>query len=221
MRMAAEAGDRLEWFGAGPGSRAVKDGSASEERDDAPLVESAKAGDRGAFGLLYERYARMVHGILVARVPLGDADDLMQDVFVAALRRLSSLRDPARFGGWLAAIARNRARDYHRHSVNAVEWTEELPASEPESGLMSNPTSAGAAGAAATILAAIRSLPDAYKETLILRLVEGMTGPEIAARTGLTPGSVRVNLHRGMQQLRERIGRTPARNEEQQERSSS
>jgi len=43
------------------------------------------------------------------------------------------------------------------------------------------------------------------RETLILRLVEGLSGPEIAERTGLTPGSVRVNLHRGMQQLRERL----------------
>jgi DNA-binding NarL/FixJ family response regulator len=51
----------------------------------------------------------------------------------------------------------------------------------------------------------VRGLPDTYRETLILRLVEGMTGPEIAARTGLTPGSVRVNLHRGMQQLREKL----------------
>jgi RNA polymerase sigma-70 factor (ECF subfamily) len=221
MWMAAEAGDRLDWFGASPGSRAVKEASAPTERNDAPLVESAKAGDRAAFGLLYERYARMVHGILVARVPLGDADDLVQDVFVMALRRLSSLRDPARFGGWLAAIARNRANDYHRHSVNSVEWSEELAANERESGPVSDPTGAAVAGEAAKVLAAIRSLPDAYKETLILRLVEGMTGPEIAERTGLTPGSVRVNLHRGMQQLRERIGRTPARNEEQQERSSS
>ena len=54
---------------------------------------------------------------------------------------------------------------------------------------------------------AIRSLPNTYRETLILRLVEGMTGPEIAARTGLTHGSVRVNLHRGMQQLRQVLGR--------------
>ena len=44
------------------------------------------------------------------------------------------------------------------------------------------------------------------RDALILRLVEGMTGPEIAARTGLTHGSVRVNLHRGMQQLREILG---------------
>ena len=51
-------------------------------------------------------------------------------------------------------------------------------------------------------LGAVRSLPEAYRETLMMRLVEGMTGPEIAAATGLTPGSVRVNLHRGMKLLR-------------------
>ena len=55
------------------------------------------------------------------------------------------------------------------------------------------------------VLEALRSLPEAYRETLTLRLVEGMTGPEIAARTGLTEGSVRVNLHRGMKQLKERL----------------
>ena len=60
---------------------------------------------------------------------------------------------------------------------------------------------------AATALAAIRSLPEAYRQTLMLRLVEGMSGDEIAERTGLTSGSVRVNLHRGMQLLRESLGR--------------
>ena len=49
------------------------------------------------------------------------------------------------------------------------------------------------------------SLSETYRETLILRLVEGMTGPEIAARTGMTHGSVRVNLHRGMEQLRAKL----------------
>ena len=56
------------------------------------------------------------------------------------------------------------------------------------------------------VLEVIRGLPEAYSETLIMRLVEGMTGPEIAERTGLTPGSVRVNLHRGMKLLRQQLG---------------
>jgi DNA-binding CsgD family transcriptional regulator len=65
------------------------------------------------------------------------------------------------------------------------------------------------AAEAHAILAAIRELPLAYRETLILRLVEGMTGPEIAARIGLTPESVRVNLYRGMKMLRERLDEAP------------
>jgi RNA polymerase sigma-70 factor (ECF subfamily) len=48
-------------------------------------------------------------------------------------------------------------------------------------------------------------LPDAYREPLMLRLVEGMTGAEIAERTGLTAASVRVNLHRGMKLLRDKL----------------
>ncbi len=54
-------------------------------------------------------------------------------------------------------------------------------------------------------LAVLRTLPETYREPLMLRLVEGMTGPEIAARMGLTHGSVRVNLHRGMRMLREKL----------------
>ena len=57
------------------------------------------------------------------------------------------------------------------------------------------------------MLASIQELPEAYRETLVWRLVEGLTGPEIARRTGLTPGSVRINLFRGMAMLRERLSK--------------
>jgi RNA polymerase sigma-70 factor (ECF subfamily) len=175
---------------------------APEPTGDSSLVLAAREGDRAAFGGLYARYARMVHGILLARVPASDVDDLVQDVFLRALPRLCDLRDVARFGPWLATITRNRANDYYRQTRAVAAVTESLPEDEAEL-----PASSTAPNAeAAMILAFVRSLPDAYRETLILRLVEGMTGPEIAARTGLTPGSVRVNLHRGMQQLREKLG---------------
>ena len=73
---------------------------------NARLVAAAQRGDRAAFGALYERYGRMVHGLLLARLPPAEVDDLVQEVFLTALRRLGSLRDPAAFGGWLATIAR-------------------------------------------------------------------------------------------------------------------
>lgn len=167
----------------------------TEVRDDAILADAARAGDRAAFGRLYDRYARMVHGIILARVPYAEVDDLVHDVFLLALRRLNTLRDAGAFGGWLATIARNRATDYFRRSP-AIE---ELPENVAEE----NRPEAEARAALDTI----RALPEAYRETLILRLVEGLTGPEIAARTGLTPGSVRVNLHRGMHLLREKLAK--------------
>ena len=58
----------------------------------------------------------------------------------------------------------------------------------------------------AEILRAVQLLPSAYRETLLLRLMEGLSGPEIAQITGLTPQSVRVNLHRGMRKLRASLG---------------
>jgi RNA polymerase sigma-70 factor (ECF subfamily) len=166
---------------------------AQQTPPDLALVETARAGQPDAFGRLYGSYAPLVHGILMARVPRDEVDDLLQDVFLSAFRKLHTLRDPSAFGPWLAMIARNRARDYHRHSPAVAELPDDLPAKDARE--------AEAAG----ILALIRTLPESYRETLVLRLVEGLTGPEIAARTGLTPASVRVNLHRGMKQLREKL----------------
>jgi RNA polymerase sigma-70 factor (ECF subfamily) len=179
------------------GRGVLSDAARAGPGGEAGLVEAARAGDRAAFGRLYDRYARVVHGLLLARVPRTEVDDLVQDVFLRAMGQLRSLRDAAFFPGWLCAIARNRANDFYRRLRPVNELPEALPAN----------SSADEAEARA-VLEAIRTLPEAYRETLILRLVEGLSGQEIADRTGLTPGSVRVNLHRGMKLLREKLGRT-------------
>lgn len=162
---------------------------------EALLVRAVLDGDRESFSTLYGQFAPLVHGILLARVPRLEVEDLVQDIFLHAYRKLPTLRDAAAFGPWIAMIARNRAMDFHRRSRDTVEITEEH-AGHDRSGR----------ARAEEILEVIRSLPEAYRETLVLRLVEGMTGPEIALRTGLTAASVRVNLHRGMKKLREELG---------------
>jgi RNA polymerase sigma-70 factor, ECF subfamily len=210
----ARSGDRSDLLAAGLGLGPASGQSASEIPEDALLVGAARDGDRAAFGRLYERYARMVHGVLLAKVPPEEVDDLVQDVFIRALRRLSTLRETGSFGAWLVAIARNVANDYHRRSVPEDQLTEDGSDNEIKCG-MSRGNHDGPAGA---ILDAVMSLPDAYRETLILRLVEGMTGPEIAARTGMTHGSVRVNLHRGMEQLRAKLGPNPSSNGPEEEK---
>ena len=158
------------------------------------LVRAVLAGEHDRFARLYEMYAPLVHGILLARVPRDEVDDLVQDIFLHAMRKLHTLREAAAFGPWIAMIARNRAMDFHRTSRDMVEVDEHTAVAKPL-----NRT-------AKEVLDLIRQLPDAYRETLVLRFVEGMTGPEIARRTGLTSASVRVNLHRGVKMLREKMG---------------
>ena len=176
-----------------PTTAGPREATADERDREAALVGEVRAGDREAFGRLYARYGRVVHGILLARVPYGEVDDLVQDVFMTALRKIDTLRDAGSFGPWVAMIARNRAMDFHRRSRETTEVTEAVAqtrAVQRES---------------LEVLNLIRQLPEAYREPMILRFVEGMTGPEIAERTGLQPASVRVNIHRGMKILRERL----------------
>ena len=174
---------------------ALRSGGAGPRGDElAATLRAVAAGDQDAFARLYAGYSRMVHAILLGRVPRRDVDDLVQDVFLAAYTRLGALRSPDAFGGWLATIARNRATDHLRQSRDDDELPDDMPGGESVD------------AETFAVFEIVRKLPEAYRETLLMRLVEGMSGQEIADRTGLSPGSVRVNLHRGMKMLRERLG---------------
>src|SRR6185436_19963209 len=153
-------------------AKASTETPATETRIEVVLVKAVLDGDRDSFGRLYQLYAPLVHGILLARIPRSEVDDLVQDIFLHAFRKLHTLRDWAAFGPWIAMIARNRAMDFYRRTQETVEVTEDLRSTDMQT------------SKANEILELIRALPEAYQETLILRLVEGMTGPEIAVRTG-------------------------------------
>ncbi len=168
--------------------------SSPVSKPEAILVERICKGDQEAFAELYKQFAPLVYGIILARVPRDEVDDIVQDVFLTAHKKLHTLRERNAVGGWLAMIARNNAAEFYRYK----KPTEELPET------LSHQDSPHAE--ANEILAAIRSLPDAYRETLVLRLVQGMSGQEISDQTGLTPLSVRANLHRGMKLLRQKLG---------------
>jgi RNA polymerase sigma-70 factor (ECF subfamily) len=159
-------------------------------------VALAKGGNQIACTELYRRYLPLVHGVLLARFRPSIADELTQECFVLAFQRLAQLREPEQFGPWIASIARrlrgpDNARELAMDEHFDVEDGHADPAQHAE---------------AVRMLDCIRQLPETYAETLALRLIEGMSGAEIAQLTGLTPDSVRVNLHRGMHKLRELIG---------------
>jgi RNA polymerase sigma-70 factor, ECF subfamily len=178
-------------------------GSARHRTDDVSrLVAAARAGDRRAFDQLYVRYRPLVYGVVLGSVRGPAVEDLVQDVFLQAWRKLSALHTPDAFGGWLTTIARRTAVDHLRHRPFVDEPLTDIAAAH-------DATDASDALAAREALHALESLPVPYRDTLRLRLVDGLTGPEIAVRTGLTPASVRVNLCRGMKLLRARLqGRT-------------
>jgi RNA polymerase sigma-70 factor (ECF subfamily) len=159
----------------------------------AELVLAARNGDIRASQALYERFAPAVHGCLLSYVTRSETDDLLQDVFETVLSRLDELRDAAAFPGWLMAVTRNAARQHLRQGGRSHEALSDVETDGCGPELKAE---------ARQVLEVLVSLPPRYREVLVLRLVEGMTGPEIAASTGLTHGTVRVYLHEGMHLLR-------------------
>ena len=114
--------------------------------------------------------ASAVHGSVYFKL-LDDAtffaaSSLVHDVFVLALERLGSLREPAACPGWIASIARNRATDAMKRQpvMESFDDRHAAPPSRPEEGLDG-----------ARALSAMHRLPDAYRETLVLRFVQGLT----------------------------------------------
>jgi RNA polymerase sigma-70 factor (ECF subfamily) len=170
--------------------------TAEPPPDLAPLIADARKGGAGAFVEIHRRFAAVVHGIALAHVAPSDADDVTQETFVRVHRTLASIREAVAFPAWICQVARNVAIDHARRQRRRPK---ESPLPEDRA---AQPAPATDDELRAAALRCLAKLPDAYRETLFLRLAEGLSGPEIASRTGLTPESVRVNLCRGMAMLR-------------------
>ena len=160
------------------------------------LVARAKTGDADAFGDLYVQHASLVRSVLLAHAEPQDVSDLAHDTFLLAIQRISDLRDANAFPAWLASIARNVARSHHRSSRDASPLNEDIPAPFDSS---------DSAIECARVLGILKTLPENMREPLLLRLVEGLSGEEIAESLGISHASVRVNLHRGLKMLREKL----------------
>src|SRR5215831_4194288 len=87
----------------------------------ARLVERIREGDEEAFAELYKLFAPMVHGIILARVPRDEVDDIVQDVFISAYKKIDTLREANAVGGWLAMIALNQSAEFFRRTKQTEE----------------------------------------------------------------------------------------------------
>jgi RNA polymerase sigma-70 factor (ECF subfamily) len=187
---------------------------------DAELVAGALAGSQEAFRMLVERFERPVFS-LVARMVQdpATAEDLAQEVFVKAFRRLDSYDPGRKFASWLFKIAHNTTIDYLRRG--GAE-TVSLEAHDEEGGsllsVLADPVESPLATAERRDLAralerAMAGLRPDYREAVVLFYVEGASYQDICEVTGLPLGTVKTNLHRARKELAramEALGWTPS-----------
>ncbi|HYC33252.1 MAG TPA: sigma-70 family RNA polymerase sigma factor [Gemmatimonadales bacterium] len=177
------------------------------EDSDAALVARVRAGDAQAANRLLERYLRACRAVALAITGSeADADDACQDGFVAAMEQIDSCRDPARFGGWLLQIVRNRARNLVRQGVLRV--AEPLESHQVEGG--SSPAAAlERSEVRGLLVAALTELPETHREVVLLHDLEGWKHAEIADKLGLAVGTVRSHLHHARRRLRRILTEEP------------
>ena len=173
------------------------------------LVLRARDGDRAAFEELVRRTSRLVFARLYLDTGSAHrAEDLLQETLLSAFRSLRNLADPAGFRPWLLAIAHNTLISAARRDARrkrAVPANADTPADAVASPGPGPEEAAGREEARHKVLAALRTLPDEYRLPLALRYLTGADYETIGEQLGLTNGSLRGFLHRGLKMLRDRL----------------
>ncbi len=183
---------------------------APGERTDAELMERVRGGEVEAFAPLVKRYERRLFGFVLSQ--LGEPDtaaDLAQETFVRAFRAASRYRESGRFESWLFRIAGNLVRSELRRRMRRG-----IPASVDSEAVREivrddavPPDEEAFHGELRLALReALPRLPQAFREAVMLRYVEGWSYREIAGRLGIEVGTAKSRAHRGLQRLRLLLG---------------
>ncbi|HET6549149.1 MAG TPA: RNA polymerase sigma factor, partial [Solirubrobacter sp.] len=186
-------------------------GAGSAADSDTRLVARVRGGDDRAFELLYHRYHRRIHAYVLGMVKdHGRAEDVTQEVFVSALRRMRETEQPLAFKPWLYQIARNSCIDAFRRSRRTEEVSYDSDAGlapADHSKLVSSGPSPDAAVAAKHDLDSLRGafggLSETHHEILVLRELEGLSYAEIGRRMGMSRPAVESTLFRARRRLTE------------------
>jgi RNA polymerase sigma-70 factor, ECF subfamily len=149
---------------------------------------------------LYQEHARAVLAYLCARLPaLHDAEDVLADVFLAALAQCATTEAPGI--GWLLTVARRRVADFYRRR----RATADLPASFAAAAAMGPEEHALRAEELREVIARVARLPEDQRDALALRFAAGMRSPQIAAILGKSEEATRALLSRALRRLRKEL----------------
>lgn len=175
------------------------------EADDLSLVESAKAGDTGAFTALVVRYQRKVYAVALGIVKDPDsAWDVAQEAFVRVHKHLPEFKGDSAFATWLFRIATHLAIDSVRKERKSqkddIDDLREVDLEGAGDGILSTALgqdpreNALRRELAGKLTEALATLPVIHREILVLREVEGLSYEELAARLGIQKGTVMSRL---------------------------
>lgn len=206
---AAEAGESPGPSGGLPAgtddsAEAASSSESPEERARLiALVELARAGDKEAFGLLYDHYQPAVYRFLFYRTrSVALAEDLTSETFFRALRRMSDFRWQGKdFGAWLTTIARNLATDHFKagrtrleHSTDDMGLHDDGHDDGPESTVLTSITNE-------LLMEALGKIPAEQQDCLVMRFLQGLSIAETAAALGRSEGAVKQLQLRGVRNL--------------------
>jgi len=182
------------------------------DRPETELVQLATGGDLEAFEELMARYERAVFNIALYKSKnYFDAEDLTQDIFLAAFRALSTLKAPGNFAGWLFGIAYNRCHKWFHRERNKIIKIQEIKhrAAREERLRIRNELTPRLPGSttAPPMSELFERLPPEVRETLTMHYLEGLSYKEIEQRLGINSNRIDYLIRKGKQMLRERMSR--------------
>ena len=189
------------------GTAAGAQDAGGRRAEDLALVERCRQGDLAAFEAIYRAHARRLYS--VAHRIVGnpaDAEDLLQDIFLAAHRKLDGFRGDAALGTWLYRLATNLCLDHVRsRAARAGQKTSALE----DGGALPDPGSRQLADRAVARLdleRALLELPDGCRAAFVLHDVEGLEHREVAEILGIAEGTSKSQVHKARLRLRALLG---------------
>ncbi len=175
-----------------------------ESLSDVELLGRIQAGDRRAVGDLYDRYAAMLFPLSLRIVrDRGEAEDILHDAFVTVSERAAQyVPERGAVVAWLVTLVRNLSIDRTRRRDRRGAITRDVLAHDPEVKVSSPEDLTSDAAERHSIRAALATLPEAQRKTLLLAFFEGKSYPEIAAEEGVPLGTVKSRAARALAALR-------------------
>ena len=168
------------------------------KQDD--LIARCKLGDPAAYTVLYNQHATVVYNTILRLIAhTGEAEDILQETFVAAFSQINDFRNTGGFAAWIKRIAINKSIDtIRRRKMRLVEFE---PESTPEEEQEEVIDEAEFEFTMEAIAEAIDALPEGYRAVFNLYAVENIPHTEIARMLGIEHSAVRTQYHRAKQKI--------------------